>query len=88
MRVEPNMITLLRHAPTGLYVQAAGLWTGNRDEALCFKLMGQAIRFAQQAGFTQMELVFISDRGDAFTAVPLATLRPGLSVGTHCERPV
>jgi|OpeIllAssembly_1097287.scaffolds.fasta_scaffold1718140_1 hypothetical protein len=82
------MRTLLRHAPTGLYVQSAAMWTGNGDEALDFKLMGQAIRFVEQEGFSKMELVFVSDHLNGFTAVPLATLWSNPSVRNHREPPV
>jgi hypothetical protein len=82
------MRTLLRHTPTGLYVQSADMWTGNRDEAFNFKPMGQAIRFAEQAGFSKMELVFVSDHLNCFTAVPLATLWSGPSVTNRCDYPV
>jgi len=55
------MKTLLRNAQTGLYLQSAQDWTGKSDEALDFKTMGQAIRFVEKAGFTKMELAFVSD---------------------------
>ncbi len=69
------MRTLLRHAPTGLFLQALDAWTGNREEALEFKSMTQAIRFAEQAGFTKMELAYESSRVGGWTTVPLSELR-------------
>ena len=42
------MRMLLRNALTGLYVQSAGEWTAKPDEALDFKTMGHAIRFAER----------------------------------------
>jgi hypothetical protein len=74
------MRTLLRHVPTGLYVQSAETWTGNSDEALDFKTMSQAIRFVEKAGLRQMELAFVSDHLCRFTEVPLELLRWGPSV--------
>ena len=74
------MKTLLRHAPTGLFLQAIDKWTGNREEALDFRSMSQAIRFAEQAGFTKMELAFESDRLGRWSSVPLAELRSRVSV--------
>ncbi len=65
------MRTLLRHAPTGFRVQSVDMWTGKRNEAFDFKLMGQAIRFAERASFLKMELVFVSDHLGGFTTVPL-----------------
>ena len=74
------MKTLLRHAPTGLFFQATDQWTGNREEALDFKSIGRAVQFAEQAGFSKMELAFISDRLGGWTSVPLTELRATVSV--------
>jgi hypothetical protein len=74
------MKTLLRNVPTGLYVQSAGNWTGNPDEALDFKTMSQAISFVETAGLRKMELAFVSDPLSPFTEVPLELLRWGPSV--------
>ena len=56
------MRTLLRHVPTGLYVQSAEQWTGNPEEAFDFKTMSQAIRFVEKAGLRKMELAFVSSQ--------------------------
>jgi hypothetical protein len=56
------MRTLLRHVPTGLYVQSAEQWTGKPEEAFDFKTMGQAIRFVEKAGLSKMELAFMSSQ--------------------------
>jgi hypothetical protein len=74
------MRTLLRNVPTGLYVQSAENWTGNPDEALDFKTMSQAIRFAEKAGLRKMELAFVSPHLCGLTEIPLEELRWGPSV--------
>ena len=74
------MRTLLRNVPTGLYVQSAENWTGNPDEALDFKTMSQAIRFAEKAGLRKMELAFVSPHLCRSTEIPLEELRWGPSV--------
>ena len=74
------MKTILRHAPTGLFLQATDKWTGNREEALDFQSMRHAIRFAEEAGLTKMELAFVSDRLGRWTSVPLAELRAAVTV--------
>jgi hypothetical protein len=79
------MKTLLRNAQTGLYVQAAGEWTGKPDEALDFRTMRQAIRFADQAGFRKMELAFLSEHSQCPPPVALDVLRTRLSVSTHAD---
>ena len=73
------MRTLLRHAPTGLFLQAKDRWTGDRDEALDFKSMRRAIRFSEQSGFTKMELAFLSNRA-GWTTVAVEALRGRVSV--------
>ncbi len=77
------MKTLLRHAPTGLFLQAVDKWTGNRDEALDFKSMNRAIRFAEEAGFSKMELAYTSNRRNGWTIVPVADLRSASAVKTR-----
>jgi hypothetical protein len=47
------MRALLRHVPTGLYVQSAEQWTGDAEQAFDFKTMGQAIRFVEKAGLSR-----------------------------------
>jgi hypothetical protein len=74
------MRTLLRNAPTGLYVRAVDRWTCDPAEAFDFKTMRQAIKFAEESGFRKMELAFVSDDPDDLTTVPLAILRSRLSV--------
>jgi hypothetical protein len=74
------MRTLLRHVPTGLYVQSADQWTGNPEEAFDFKTMGQAIRFVEKAGLSKMELEFMSSRLSRPAEVPLEVLRWGPSI--------
>ena len=74
------MRTLLRHIPTGLYVQSAEGWTGNADEAFDFKNMSQAIRFVEKVGLRTMELAFESARPCHLTEVPLELLSWGPSV--------
>jgi hypothetical protein len=74
------MRTLLRNVPTGLYVQSAGTWTGNAEEAHDFKTMSQAIRYVEAAGLRQMELAFVSAHLCRLTEVPLELLRWGPSV--------
>jgi hypothetical protein len=75
------MRTLLRSAQTGLYVQSAQDWTGQPEEALDFKTMSRAIRFAEQSGFTKMELAFVSDHRPCPEPVSLEVLRARLSCG-------
>ena len=74
------MRTLLRHVPTGLYVQSADLWTGSANEAYDFKTMSEAIRFVEKAGLSKMELAFVSTRPGQCTEVPLELLSWGASV--------
>ena len=80
------MRTLLRNVPTGLYVQSADQWTGNPDEALDFKTMGQAIRFVERSGLRQMELAFVSPNFCRFTEVPLELLCWGPSVSKRYDK--
>ncbi len=79
-REPPTTRILLRNVPTGLYVQSEGTWTGNLDEALDFRTMSYAIRFAERAGLRQMELAFVSPGLCRFTEVPLNMLGWGASV--------
>jgi hypothetical protein len=79
------MRTLLRNVPTGLYVQSAGSWTGNPEEACDFKTMSQAIRFVERAGLRQMEFAFESSRLCRFTEVPLEMLRWGPSISKRYD---
>jgi hypothetical protein len=74
------MRTLLRHVPTGLYVQSAEQWTGSPNEAHDFKTMSEAIRFVEKAGLSKMELAFVSTQPDQCTEVPLELLGWGASV--------
>jgi hypothetical protein len=76
------MRTLLRHAPTGLFLQAKDRWTGDRDEALDFKSMRRAILFSEQSGFTRMELAFLSNRA-GWTTVAVDELRRSVSVSVR-----
>jgi len=80
------MRTLLRNVPSGLYVQSAGTWTGNPEEAMDFKTMSQAIRFVEQAGLRKMELAFVSNRLCRFTEVPLEMLSWGPSVSKRYDQ--
>jgi hypothetical protein len=80
------MRTLLRNVPSGLYVQSAGTWTGNPEEALDFKTMSQAIRFVEQAGLRKMELAFVSTRLCRLTEVPLEMLSWGPSVSKRYDQ--
>lgn len=70
------MRTLLRNIPTGLYVQSLDAWTSNPNEALDFRSMSQAIKFAEQSGYRKMELALVSDQH--CTAVPLETVGCGV----------
>ena len=74
------MRTLLRHVPTGLYVQSADQWTGSAEEAHDFKTMSEAIRFVEKAGLSKMELAFVSTQSSQCTEVPLELLGWGASV--------
>ena len=74
------MKTLLRNVLTGLYVRSPEGWTGNPDEALDFRTMSQAIRFAEQTGLRKMELAFVSPQFCRLTEVPLDSLRWGPSI--------
>ncbi len=56
------------------------MWTGNREEAMDFKSMRQAIWFAERAGYSKMEVALVSERSKGFTRVPVSTLRPSLSL--------
>jgi len=80
------MKTLLRNAPTGLYVQSAERWTSRLDEACDFKTMSQAIRFVESAGLRKMELAFVSPNLSRRTSVPLEVLRWGKSISRCAER--
>lgn len=80
------MRTLLRNVPSGLYVQSAGTWTGNPEEAMDFKTMSQAIRFVEQAGLRKMELAFVSPRLCRLTEVPLEMLSWGPSVSKRFDQ--
>jgi hypothetical protein len=77
--------TLLRNAQTGLYVGFAQDWTHKQDEALDFKTMGRAIRFAEKAGLKMMELAFVSEDGQCPPPVSLAALRARLSVSSRVD---
>jgi hypothetical protein len=79
------MRTLLRNVPSGLYVQSAGTWTGNPEEALDFKTMSHAIRFVEKAGLRRMELAFVSPRLCRLTEVPLEMLSWGPSVSKRFD---
>jgi hypothetical protein len=79
------MRTLLRHFPTGLYVQSAEQWTGNPQEAFDFKSMSQAIRFVEKAGLRKMELAFMSSQSSRSAEVPLDLLRWGPSISRRCD---
>jgi len=79
------MKTLLRNAQTGLYVQSAEQWTGRPDEALDFRTMRQAIRFAAKSGFRKMELAFVSDHTQCPPPVSLEVLRARLSVSDRAD---
>jgi hypothetical protein len=79
------MRTLLRHVPTGLYVQSADQWTGAPKEAFDFKTMGQAIRFVEKAGLRKMELAFMSSQSSRSAEVPLDLLRWGPSISRRCD---
>ncbi len=81
------MRTLLRHVPTGLYVQSAEQWTGNPEEAHDFKTMSEAIRFVEKAGLRKMELAFMSPNLCRCTEVPLELLSWGPSVSKRCAQP-
>jgi len=77
------MRTLLRNAPTGLYVRAVDSWTCDPKEAFDFRTMRQAIGFVEDAGLSRMELAFASDNPESLRTVPLAALRAALSVRSH-----
>jgi hypothetical protein len=77
------MKTLLRSSQTGLYVGSAQDWTCRADEAMDFKTMGRAIRFAEMAGLKRMELAFVSEDRQCPPPVSLATLRARLSVSNR-----
>jgi len=79
------MRTLLRNAQTGLYLQSAQDWTGKPDEALDVKTIGQAIRFVEKAGFTKMELAFVSDHSPCPLSVAIEVLRSRLSVSNRAD---
>ncbi len=81
------MRTLLRHVPTGLYVQSADEWTGNIEEAHDFKTMSEAIRFVEKVGLRKMELAFVSPHLCRCTEVPLELLSWGRSVSKPSEQP-
>ena len=79
------MKMLLRSALTGLYVRSAQDWTGEAAEARAFKTMGQAMRFAEKAGFRKLELAFVSDDTRCPPPVSLETLRARLSVSNRLD---
>jgi hypothetical protein len=85
-RLGDLMRTLLRNGPTGLYVHAAGGWTCDPKEAFDFKTMRHAIGFAEDRGFTGMELAFDSDDSDSLRIVSMAALHASLSVRTLTDR--
>ena len=80
------MRTLLRNALTGLYVRSAQDWTCKAEEALDLKTMSRAIRFAEKAGFTKMELAFVSDGSRCPSPVSLDALRARLSVSDRPDK--
>ena len=80
------MKTLLRNGPTGLYVRAVDSWTCDPKEARDFKTMRQAIGFAEDAGFSRMELAFVSDDAEDPRTVSLAALGARLSVRNRLAR--
>ena len=82
------MRTLLRHVPTGLYVQSANQWAGAPEEASDFKTMGQAIRFVEKAGLRKMELAFMSSQSSRSTEVPLETLSWGHSISKRYDETI
>jgi hypothetical protein len=73
------MKIVLRSVQTGLYLGQTQDWTRNAAEAMEFKTMSRAIRFSEEAGFTKMELAFISDGRPCPPPVSLAALRARLS---------
>jgi hypothetical protein len=73
------MKTLLRSVQTGLYVGSAHDWTCKAAEAMDFKTMSRAMRFAENAGFTRMELAFVSEGLPCPQPVTLDALRARLS---------
>ena len=77
------MKMLLRSSQTGLYVGSVQDWTCRVDEAMDFKTMGRAIRFAEQAGLKKMEMAFVSEDGQCPPPVSLAALRARLSVSNR-----
>jgi hypothetical protein len=65
---------LLRHRPTGLYVRDWTQWTGDPGQALDFKAMRRAIQFAEETGFSHMELAIVSEKPPHLTVVPVTAL--------------
>lgn len=83
--LDAAMKTLLRNAQTGLYVRSAQDWTSRADEALDFKTMSRAIRFADKAGLRKMELAFVSEDRRCPPPVSLEALRARLSVSNRAD---
>ena len=79
------MRTLLRHVPTGLYVQSPDQWTGDPEEAFDFKTMSHAIRFVEKGGLRKMELAFRSSQSSRSAEVPLEMLRWGPSISKRYD---
>lgn len=80
------MRTLLRNAPTGLYVQSPDSWTSNPAEACDFGSMSEAIRYVEGAGLRRMQLAFVSGNLCRLTEVPLEQLRWGASISRRLRQ--
>jgi hypothetical protein len=79
------MKMLLRSVQTGLYVGCDLDWTCEAVEAMDFKTMSRAIRFAEKAGFTRMELAFVSDSPSHPQPVSLKALKSRLSASDRLD---
>jgi hypothetical protein len=79
------MKTVLRSVLTGLYVGGDQDWTCKPADAMDFKTMGRAIRFAERAGFTKMELAFFSDKASCPPPISLEALKARLSASDRLD---
>jgi len=70
------MRTFLRHIQSGLYFGRHGMWTSNPNQALDFKLVNWAIRYAEKDELWGVELVVGSAHAAGLTALPVGLMHP------------
>jgi CheY-like chemotaxis protein len=83
---------LIRNPNTGEFLEQAGHWTKNRQAALTFDAHDRAIQIAQDLNLSGVELLFLSEDGNADLHVPLSwgqnsTNGNGSANGGHTSAP-